>query len=100
MKKLLFFLLILFTPFLVSAIDPDYDVKGYFAVHRINNDGSVTVKEAIVLDGDMNGYERQLLASNSKLTSSDSVDLEHDAIYNPKSISNIKVASFRVMFIL
>ena len=96
MRKLLFFLVILCTPFLVSAVDPDYDVKGYFAIHQINTDGSVTVREAIVLDGDMNGYERQILTSNDKLSSSGTVDLEHDAIYNPKGIKNLKVAAYKV----
>ena len=96
MKKIVFFLLIILIPFCVSAVDPDYDVEGYFAVHQVNTDGSVTVREAIVLSGDMNGYERQLLTSNNKLTTTSEIDLEHDSIYNPKGIKNLKVSAFKV----
>ncbi len=96
MKKILFFFILLLIPFAVYAVDPDYDVKGYFAIHQINNDGSVTVREALVLSGDMNGYERIIKTSNQKLTSGDKINFEHDAIYNPSGIKDIKAAAYRV----
>ncbi len=96
MKKLFFFLVLLFIPFVVLAIDPDYEVEGYFAIHEINPDGTITVKEAIVLNGDMNGYVREILTSNSKLSANKKINFEHDAIYNPTSITNIKAAAYKV----
>ena len=96
MKKLFFFLILLFMPFIVLAVDPDYEVEGYFAIHKINEDGTITVKEAIVLNGDMNGYEREILTSNSNLSSGKNINFEHDAIYNPTAVSNVKVAAYKV----
>ena len=96
MKKVLFFLLLFLIPFTVYAVDPDYDVKGYYAVHQINNDGSVTVREALVLSGDMNGYERIIKTSNAKLSSGDKIDFEHDAVYNPSGIKDIKASAYKV----
>ncbi len=96
MKKVLFFLLLILIPFTVYAVDPDYDVKGYYAVHQINNDGSVTVKEALVLSGDMNGYERIIKTSNAKLNTGDKIDFEHDAVYNPSGIKDIKASAYKV----
>ncbi|MGM9835059.1 MAG: DUF2207 family protein [Bacilli bacterium] len=93
MKKFLFLVLVLiYGPFTVSAKvnDVDYDVEAMYVNADIQDDGDMLVKELIVLDGDFNGYERQLNFSNTLLNSNDKIDFEHDAIYNPGDIKLIK----------
>lgn len=96
MKKVVFGFILFILPFIVFAVEPDYLVEGYYSKIEILENGSVKVKEAIVLDGDFNGYERSLLVSNSNLSFTDKFDFSHDARYNPKAVTDIKVATFEV----
>lgn len=96
MKKICLFLILILLPVIASAVSPDYSVKGYYANMQINDDGSLTVKEAIVLKGSMNGYERSLTLNNSNVSQNEQINFNGDSRYNPKEISNIKVAAYEV----
>jgi len=59
LKKVIFgFCFFLFMPFIVSAAD--YDITNYAVRAYIEENGDVKVNEIFVLDGDFNGYERDL----------------------------------------
>lgn len=96
MKKIISFLLlsIFFFPVIVEAKvrNVDYKVLGMYVDSEIKENGSLYVKELIVLQGDFNGYERELNVANDKLTS-DEINFEHSAIYNPSEITLYKVAA-------
>ncbi len=94
MKKFIFSLIIFLMPFVVDAVTPNFNVVGYFSDMSINTDGSITVKEAFVLNGSFNGYERIIKTENSNISRGSTINLEGDAAYNPKGIENIKVAAF------
>lgn len=95
MKKFIFFLITSLMPFIVLAVSPAYHVNGYFGDMRINSDGSVTVREAFILEGSFNGYERIIKVANSNIGSNETINLEGDSIYNPEQIDDLKVAAFK-----
>lgn len=79
----------------VDKEDVDYDVKALYVDASITDKGSMEVKELIVLDGDFNGYERELLVQNEKMTETE-INFEQSTIYNPKGINLKKVAAKRL----
>lgn len=97
MKKFwsLVLLLTLFVPSVVNAkVDnPDYKVKAMYVDATILDNGSMNVKELIVLKGDFNGYERELLVNNKRLSETSSFNFEQNAIYNPSSIDILNVSA-------
>lgn len=97
MKKFwsLVLLLTLFIPSMVSAKvdDPDYKVKAMYVDATILENGSMNVKELIVLKGDFNGYERELLVNNKRLNETSDFNFEQNAIYNPSSIEILSVSA-------
>lgn len=81
MKKwILAILTFLIFPFLVRA-DVDYDIDHYYIDAVILNNGDVEVKEALYLDGEFNGYIRDILYAGSI----------NDTLYNASAIENIEV---------
>lgn len=96
MKKVVFGFVLFLLPFLAMAIEPNYDVEGYFSKVEILENGSIKVREAIVLNGNFNGYERSILSTNDILDSNDKFNFENDSRYNPRDITDIKVAAFEV----
>jgi uncharacterized membrane protein len=77
-------------PITINAQDIDYDITNYYIKANILENGDMEVNELIVMDGTFNGYEREITYKNSVLDnySSDTIDFEHDAIYNASGISN------------
>ena len=90
MKKLLVLLVMLLIPTFVYADTVDYDITNYYIDADILENGDLRVKELIVLDGSFNGYEREVGYKNPKLDTHDTVDFEHDAIYNATGITDYK----------
>ena len=88
MKKILLLFLFLLFPSIVNAY-VDYDITDYLIDATILDNGDLSVKELIVLDGSFNGYVRDLVYKNSNLIESDS--FSNNAIYNAKGINNVKV---------
>jgi uncharacterized membrane protein len=99
MKKLIFFLISFFIlPLTTFALDPDYDVTNMYVKANILANGNMDVKELIVLKGDFNGYERDLVYTNSNLKTytPGNIDFSNSAIYNAKGISNISIKGGKV----
>lgn len=101
MKKFwsLVLFLTLFIPNIVSAKvdEPDYKVKAMYVDATILDNGSMNVKELIVLKGDFNGYERELLLNNKSLReTSNYFDFEHNSVYNPSSIDILSVSAKKI----
>ena len=61
MKKIfLLMTILLFAPFSVDALEPNYKVDGLYIDATIQTNGDMLVKEQIVLTGSFNGYIRDL----------------------------------------
>ena len=59
MKKLLL-LLFLLIPFNIQALTPNYEIDGLYINADVYENGDMLVKEQIVVNGDFNGYTRDL----------------------------------------
>lgn len=59
MKRLLF-LLFLLIPFNIQALTQDYQIDGLYINADVYENGDMLVKEQIVVNGDFNGYTRDL----------------------------------------
>ncbi len=93
MKKILcFFALFILFPILVNA-EVDYDIEHYYVNANILDNGDVSVKELIVLDGEFNGYERDILYANTRLEDYviGNIDYGNSSIYNAKGISEVSI---------
>lgn len=95
MKKFLFLIFSFFIlPICALAVDNvDYDVSNYYIKANITTSGDLKVKELIVLDGSFNGYERTINYGNDSLRGYTDVNFEHSEIYNPSSISDVKISA-------
>jgi uncharacterized membrane protein len=61
MKKIYLLLaLLLFMPFGVKALTPDYNIDGLYINADIRDNGDMLVREQIVMNGSFNGYVRDL----------------------------------------
>ncbi len=87
MKKILLVIILFLLPFSVSAAD--YDIKGYYINADILEDGDVFVTELFVLEGDFNGYIRDIMYANYSAPSY--IDFEYSQIYNASGISDLLV---------
>ena len=94
MKKKLIsvILLFLFFPLNTKADTINYDIKHYYINADIVENGDMKVTELIVLKGNFNGYIRDILYKNSKLSNDGYVN---NSIYNAKGISIIEIAAKR-----
>lgn len=90
MKKLFMLFLFCCFPLFVEA-RVDYDITNYFIDATILEDGDVSVKELIVLDGTFNGYIRDIVYKNDKLKYQESQDFSQSAIYNASGFKNISI---------
>lgn len=98
-KKIIILFLLLIMPLYVHAVEVDYDVKEVYISADVDYIGSMHVKEAIVVKGSLNGFERVINYKNSILGSwheGDTVNFEHSAIYNARGGSVGKVKSFKI----
>lgn len=98
MKKYIWCLFLLLFPYFVSAASVNYNITDFYIDADIMENGDITMKELIVLEGDFNGYVRELQYKNSKLNSytPGEINFANSAIYNAKAISNVKVATRNV----
>ena len=90
MKKILLFLILLFSPLIVSA-----STELYYIDAIIKEDGSMDVREIKILKGEYNGIETVLSYKNDSLADFDGNQnsFEGSKIYNASSLSDIKVYS-------
>lgn len=98
MKKvysLIIFLLLIFIPFKINAQE---GISNYYIDMTVNNNGSVTIKELIVLNGDFNGFERIINYKNNRLSSFDGslTSFNGSDIYNADSIKLISIKDIDV----
>lgn len=95
MKRILIAILSFFVlPIVSFAVENvNYDISNYYIKAKIQEDGSLRVKELIVLDGSFNGYERTINFSNSRLSGYDDINFEHSSIYNPDGVSDLKISA-------
>lgn len=91
MKKIILFLIGMLIPSLVTASSINYDITDFLIDAEIQSDGSVDVKELIVLDGNFNGYIRELQYKNPKLKeyTPGQINFSNSAIYNASGITNV-----------
>ncbi|MCI9281564.1 MAG: DUF2207 domain-containing protein [Bacilli bacterium] len=87
MKKFVLglFLFLVF-PFVVNAAD--YDITDFYVKANILQNGDLEVNELIVLDGDFNGYERDILYANSNLSGE---DFANNRLYNASDITDVEI---------
>lgn len=87
MKKFILGLfLFLVSPFIVKAAD--YDITDFYVKANILTNGDLEVNELIVLDGDFNGYERDILYANSNLSGG---DFANNRLYNASNITDVEI---------
>lgn len=91
MKKLFWILLFLLTPIIVSASSINYDITDFLIDATIEENGDLSIKELIVLDGNFNGYVRELQYTNNKLNDYEkgNINFSNSAIYNAEGINNV-----------
>jgi len=85
-------------PSLVHASSINYDITDFLIDAEIQENGDLQVQELIVLDGNFNGYIRELQYKNPKLKkyTPGSVDFSNSAIYNASGIKDVQVATKNV----
>ncbi len=85
-KYVLGLFLFLVFPFVVNAAD--YDITDFYVKANILQNGDLEVNELIVLDGDFNGYERDILYANSNLSGG---DFANNRLYNASDITDVEI---------
>jgi uncharacterized membrane protein len=85
-KFVLGLFLFLVFPFVVNAAD--YDITDFYVKANILQNGDLEVNELIVLDGDFNGYERDILYANSNLSGE---DFANNRLYNASDITDVEI---------
>ena len=85
-KFILGLFIFLVSPFVAKAAD--YDITDFYVKANILTNGDLEVNELIVLDGEFNGYERDILYANSNLSGGDFAD---NRLYNASDITNIEI---------
>lgn len=103
MKKILNILLIMMFifPIYVSAkgpVDVDYKVHSVYINSQLDFIGSLHITEAIVIEGSLNGYEREINYKDNTLPEWEKgkINFEDSSFYNARGISLSKVSSFKV----
>lgn len=95
MKKFILGLfLFLVSPFIVKAAD--YDITDFYVKANILTNGDLEVNELIVLDGDFNGYERDILYANSNLSGG---DFANNRLYNASNITDVEIKAKYVNYV-
>ncbi len=97
MKNLRYFVFLVLSLFIFNitcyaANEVDYDITGYYVDANLNVDGSMSVKEMILMKGSFNGYERRTkIKSHGEWYENSTVNFEASPIYNGTSIAGINV---------
>lgn len=94
MKKifLMIITILLITPVVCKA-GIDYDIRNYYINANILENGDLDVTELIVLDGEFNGYIREVVYENRKLGNT---GYESNLIYNAKDIEILDISAKKV----
>ena len=79
MKKIIYLIILLF-PITVSAIS--YDIENVLIDANILEDGSMEVKELVVLNGSFQEFNKNITYRNSHLKQHEPINFTEDAIYN------------------
>lgn len=101
-RKFLLLIILLLIPGIVYADrveDVDYEIKSVYIASDVDFVGSMHIKEAIIIKGSLNGFERVINYKNSRLkpwASGSEIDFSNSAIYNAKGMSLSKVSSFKI----
>ena len=100
MKKFLVILItaIMFPIGVIAANDVDYDIKDVYINSSIDIMGSMHIKEAIVIEGSLNGFERVINYKNSSLKDWEkgNIDFSNSSIYNARGVSLSQVFSLNI----
>ena len=100
MKKIILFLVLsIIAPLSVLAVsEVDYDVKDVYIDSSIDFMGSMHIKEAIIIEGSLNGFERVINYKNSALKdwTSGEIDFANSSIYNARGVSLSLVSAFNI----
>lgn len=93
MKKVMYAIILLLIPFLVKAMD-NYEITDYLISSEVEIAGGIKVKELIVLDGNVDTFQRKIEYKDSKLEKwyPKKIDFSRSSIYNANGIENLKVA--------
>lgn len=91
----------IFLPYTVSAAavyDVDFKVDSVYVDAEIDFFGSLHVREAIVVKGSLNGFERDVYFRNSRLAdwTTGQIDFASSSIYNARSTSLSSAKSFKI----
>jgi hypothetical protein len=95
MKKIYLLLaFLLFIPFGVNALEPDYDIDGLYINANIKDNGDLLVKEQIVMNGSFNGYVRDLYYKGEyNLYDASDIELERICEVTPLSPGNFDLTN-------
>lgn len=90
-----------FIPIIANAaasVEPDYEVVASYISGELDFVGSVHIKEAIVVKGDLNGYRLALKYKNSRLAAWEpgKIDFANSSIYNARSIDIYKISAMPI----
>lgn len=91
------FVLLYFLPFLFSFINFDsnkYEITDYVIDGEVSDDGDLLIKEYMVIDGSLNGFENEFFYNNPNFNTNEYIKFEQDPIYNPTDITFVKVGSY------
>lgn len=93
MIKIILICISLILPVKVYASSVDYDITDFLIDAQIEENGDMFVKELIVLDGEFNGYIRELQYQNPKLQNytKGNINFANSAIYNATGIKNVTI---------
>lgn len=91
MRKILWGMLLILFPLCVEASSINYDITNFLIDATIESNGDLSVQELIVLDGNFNGYVRELQYKNTKLDNYEpgNINYANSAIYNAEGIKNV-----------
>ncbi len=92
MKKIYLLLIGILIILPLKVLAADYDIKHYYIEAFIKENGDMSVKEAIYLDGSFNGYERDILYMGNESTEYDASNLTNMIIKGKK----VNSASFDI----
>ncbi len=97
-KVLLIALVVAITPWFVSASTIDYDVERVYMDVNVDMVGSMRVREAIVVKGSLNGFERKITYRDSTLEpwKAGSVDFSGSSFYNARGVDLSKISAYAI----
>lgn len=101
-NKLIFLLVLFLIPYCVYAQkvnDVNYDITAAYIASDVDIVGSMHIKEAIIVDGSLNGFERVINYRNNELkswTPNSEIDFSNSSIYNAKGMSLKKISSYKI----